>query len=82
MKAYYVWNFGATNGDDAVLIDAFDIHAGDFIADDFVDVIPDASGKLSTDANNGYIDTTAQIAEGKPITIRARNLITGKQFSY
>jgi hypothetical protein len=78
-KAFYVWNFGVGNGDNAVLIDAFDIQAGDFIPDDFVDVTP---GALTADANNGYIDTSTQIVAGNPIKISARDALPAKQFAY
>jgi hypothetical protein len=49
--AYYVWKFGQGGGDNAILIDAFDIQAGDFIPDDFVDVTPDPNGQLTVEAN-------------------------------
>jgi len=81
-KAYYVWDFGHGPGDNAILIDAFDIQLGDFIPDDFVDVAPDQGGALSADANNGYIDTTTQIPEGAKITITARNALPAKRFGY
>jgi hypothetical protein len=81
-KAYYVWDFGSVSGDNAILIDAFDIQLGDFIPDDFVDVTPDPSGTLSADANNGYIDTTTRIPEGTKVTIRARDALPAKRFGY
>lgn len=81
-KAYYVWNFGHGPGDNAVLIDAFDIELGDFIPDDFVDVTPDQGGALTAAANNGYIDTTTQIPKGATETIKARDRLPGKKFGY
>jgi hypothetical protein len=85
-KAYYVWNFGNIGGDNALLIDAFDVQAGDFIPDDFVDVKPDPNGKLTVEANNGYIDTTTEIAQIPPpppaITVTARDMLPSKKFAY
>ncbi|MDQ6891101.1 MAG: hypothetical protein M3167_00265 [Acidobacteriota bacterium] len=81
-KAYYVWSFGVGGGPNAVLIDAFDVQAGDFIADDFVDVTPDANGTLTSDANNGYLNTTTQIAQGASLKIKARDAFAAKQFGY
>lgn len=84
-KAYYVWNFGVGGGDNALLIDAFDVQAGDFFPDDFVDVNPDPKGTLTVEANNGYIDTTTEIAQGQPpplITVTARDFLPAKQFGY
>lgn len=81
-KAYYVWNFGQGAGDNAILIDAFDIQAGDFIPDDFVDVTPDQNGKLTGEANNGYIDTSTDIAQGTSIIVAARDTIHAKTFGY
>ena len=79
-KAYYVWEFGIGGGDNALLIDAFDVQAGDFIADDFVDATPN---EFTKDANEGYIDTTLQIIEGNAIQVRARNILpTNKSFGY
>jgi hypothetical protein len=75
-KAYYVRDIGIGGGNHGVFIDAFDVQAGDFIADDFVDVSPDdAARTLTTAANNGYIDTTAQIAAGSTIKITARHIL-------
>jgi hypothetical protein len=67
-----------------VFIDAFDIQAGDFIADDFVDVAPDDAIKtLTTSANNGFIDTSAQIILGITEKITARDALpSGKEFGY
>lgn len=83
-KAFYVRDIGLGGGNHAVLIDAFDVQAGDFIADDFVDVVPDDNKKsLTKDANNGYIDTTTQIAAGKELKITARQMLpTAKKFAY
>jgi len=83
-KAYYVWNFGVGGGDNALLIDAFDIQLGDFIPDDFVDATPDDGARtLTMDANNGYIDTSTQIAEGNALTVTARDTLRpNKQFGY
>ncbi len=87
-KAYYVWNFGVGPGDNALLIDAFDVQAGDFIPDDFVDVKPDPKGTLTTEANNGYIDTTTEIAQAQPgsppssLTVTARDMLPSKKFAY
>ncbi len=83
-KAYYVRDIGLGGGNHGVFIDAFDIQAGDFIPDDFVDVSPDNAAKtLTTSANNGYIDTTAQIPAGNSIKITARDLLpSSKLFGY
>jgi hypothetical protein len=81
-NAFYIWNFGEGGGDNAILIDAFDVQAGDFIADDFVNVTPDQNGKLTTEANNGYIDTSTDILPGLPIAVSARDSIYAKQFGY
>lgn len=81
-KAFYVWDFGNGEGPNAILLDAFDIQAGDFIGDDFVDVAPDADGSLTKDANNGYINTSTQLVQGTPITIAACDGLTHKQFAY
>jgi hypothetical protein len=83
-RLYYIaWGGGNGNGgDDAVLIDAFDIQAGDFFGDDFVDVSPDPGHTLTASANDGYIDTTSQIQQGTAETIAARDALLGKQFGY
>jgi len=81
-KAYYVWNFGQGGGPNAIEIDAFDVQAGDFIPDDFVDVVPDQNGRLTGEANNGYIDTSAEIPQSASITITSRDVIPGKKFGY
>ena len=65
-----------------MLIDAFDIQAGDFFADDFVDATPDPGNTLTPAANDGYIDTTTQIQQGTPLTVAARDTLFGKQFGY
>ncbi len=83
-NAYYVWDFGPSGpGPNALLIDAFDIEAGDFIPDDFVKVNPDPKGTLAAKANNGYINTSTEIAQGSPppaITVTALDLIA-RQFA-
>jgi hypothetical protein len=84
-KAYYVWNFGQGGGDNALLIDAFDLQAGDFIPDDFVDCTPDPGGLFTVKSNDWYNDTTADLAPGTPppsLTISARNIIPARQFAY
>jgi hypothetical protein len=56
--AIYYWDFADKGGGHGVYIDAFDDTRQEFIADDFVDVIPDdAKGQLTAEANNGYLDT-------------------------
>lgn len=80
-SAYYAWDGkggGGVGGEGggAVLIDAFDIEAGDFFAEDFVDVAPDPSGSLTSSANDGFIDTSGQIAAGTAITVTARDHMT------
>ena len=65
--AWYVWNLGGGAGAHAALLDAFDLTACEFIADEFVDVAPDSS--LSPEANNGLL-STENIVEEKVI---ARN---------
>jgi hypothetical protein len=86
-NAYYFWNFGTGGGDNAVYVDAFDVQAGAFLPDDFVDVAPDPGGALTVAGNNGYIDTTTQIAAGAAnrITITARSALPpagNRQFAY
>ena len=83
-KAYYVRDIGLGGGNHGVFIDAFNIQAGDFIADDFVDVLPDDIARtLTASANNGYIDTTAQIVPGSTIQITARDFLpSNKLFGY
>ena len=92
-KAYYVWNFGAGPGDNVLEIDAFDIQAGDFIPDDFVDASPDPGGALTVKANNGIIDTTtdipgppAPLPAGSPappsLKVSARDTLPAKKFGY
>jgi hypothetical protein len=83
-KLYYIdrGGVGVPGGDGAVLIDAFDIQAGDFFPDDFVDVTPDPGHTLTPAANDGYIDTTSQIQQPTALTIAARDSIPGKQFGY
>jgi hypothetical protein len=86
-KAYYIWNFaggggGNGGGDNPLLIDAFDIQMGDFIGDDFVDVTPDQNGTLTSEANNGFIDTTAEIAQGSSLKVAARDALPAKAFGY
>lgn len=79
-KAFYVWDFGRGPGAHAILLDAFDVQAGDFLADDFVDAIP---ATLTADANNGYINTTTQIPAGQVVKITARDaLYPNKTFAY
>jgi hypothetical protein len=78
--AYYVWAFGPGSGDNALLIDAFDIDQGGFIPDDFVDASPDPGGALTLAANDGYIDTDTQITAAT--TIAARDSLPAKQFAY
>ena len=56
--AWYIEG-GGGNGGPALLIDAFDVDIGDFVLDDFVDVVTDAS--LTADANlDGVVPTSAQ----------------------
>ena len=70
-KAYYVWNQGGGGGDHALLIDAFDINAQDFLGDDFVTADPDPNGTLIVAANDGYINTSTQIAKSIDLRIGA-----------
>lgn len=70
-RAWYVWNFGGGPGDNGVYIDAFDVIAGNFIPDDFVDVSPDRTGTLTDAANDGFIDTDL-LTETEVITARER----------
>ena len=82
-KAFYVRDVGTGPGNHAVLIDAFDVQAGDFLADDFVDVTPDPAHTLTPHANDGYIDTTTEIADGNSINISTRDFLLGnRQFGY
>lgn len=82
-KAFYVRDVGVGEGDHAVLIDAFDVQAGDFIADDFVDVTPDPTSTLTLHGNDGYINTRTEIANGNSIKISTRDLLlSNRQFGY
>lgn len=56
--AIYYWDFDDGEGEHAVFLDAFDDTNQQFIADDFVDVIPDDEvGILTGEANNGRLRT-------------------------
>jgi hypothetical protein len=58
--AWYIEGDG--NGAPALLIDAFDVDIGDFVLDDFVDVVTDAS--LTAEANlDGIVPTTGGAEE-------------------
>jgi hypothetical protein len=84
-KLYYVTLSGGTGpgGDDGfLLIDAYDVQAGDFFGDDFVDVSPDPDHTLAPAANDGYIDTTSQIQQGTALTVAARDGLPNRQFGY
>ncbi len=88
--AYYSWDFPSGGGPNALIIDAFDIQAGDFIPDDFVDAKPDPTGQLTIEANNGFIDTSNEIAPQGPgapppppsLTVSARDSLPAKKFAY
>jgi hypothetical protein len=72
--AIYYWNFGDGAGEHAVFIDAFDDTNQEFIAQDFVDVIPDnEKGTLTAEANEGRLSTEA--IEKTGVLIRARSTI-------
>lgn len=74
-RAYYVWNQGGGPGNHALLIDAFDIDAGDFLADDFVTVTPDDPRQsLTLAANDGYLNTSQQILPGVELTVAATDI--------
>jgi len=68
--AWYV-EPGNGPGTPALLIDAFDVDIGDFVLDDFVDVVTDAS--LTAEANlDGIVPTTSQTEDVRAYTsIRA-----------
>jgi len=71
--AWYIPGGGNGNGGPGVYIDAFDVNVGNFVDDDFVDVVTDAS--LTAAANNdGFVPTAS--AED----IRAYNLIHAVPF--
>lgn len=53
--AWYVWDFGGGPGAHGAYLDAFDVTEGQFIPDDFVDVVPDSS--LTPQANDGLLPT-------------------------
>jgi len=73
--AWYTWDFGGGPGDNGIYVDAFDITAGDFVADDFVNVAPDDPQlTLTKVANEGLVDSDAQIVANNPITISATDL--------
>lgn len=80
--AYYHRDPGLGGGDNGLFIDAFDINLNDFIADDFVDVTPDAYGELSKQANNGFIDTDKSIGEGEKLNVSAKKLISRNSKSF
>jgi hypothetical protein len=75
-KAFYVWDLDAGPGENKVLIDAFDIAAGEPFGDDFVDVDPQALTAVANDM--GEIDTETQIAPKAKATIIARDPLIGK----
>jgi hypothetical protein len=58
-KAWYVWDLGTGPGAHGAYLDAFDVSAGDFIPDDFVDVSPDErpERRRTQEANNGFLVT-------------------------
>jgi hypothetical protein len=75
--AYFVRDIGVGGGDHGIFIDAFDVQAGDFIADDFVVVSPDDAGHtLTASANNGYFDTTTQLSKGNPVKVTALDVLS------
>lgn len=59
--AWYVWDLKGGAGPHAAYLDAFDITACEFIADDFVDVAPDSS--LTGEANDGLLWTERIVNE-------------------
>jgi len=70
--AWYIEGDGGSGPpSDALLIDAFDVDIGDFVLDDFVDVVTDAS--LTADANlDGIVPTSARTEDVRAYTsIRA-----------
>jgi hypothetical protein len=69
-------------GDGFLLIDAYDVQAGDFFGDDFVDASPDPGHTLTPAANDGYIDTTTQVEQGTALTVAARDSLSNRQFGY
>lgn len=84
-NAFYVRNFDEGGpGDEALFVDMFDITSGAFIAPDFVDVTPDPTGALTVAGNNGYIDTSTQIAAGanNRITVAARDQVINWKFDH
>jgi hypothetical protein len=83
-KLYYVTLGGGIvpGSDGFLLIDAFDVQAGDFFGDDFADANPDPDHTLTPAANDGYIDTASQIQEGTALTVAARDRLSNRQFGY
>lgn len=82
-KAFFVYDFGTGPGDHGVFVDAFDVQAGDFIGDDFVDVVPDPNGSLTVSANNGFLNTTTQVGAGATVKVVARDFLPpNKQFGW
>ena len=84
-KLYYVpigGGPGVGPNDGYLLIDAYDVQAGDFFGDDFVDASPDPSLTLTPAANDGYIDTTTQVEQGAALTVAARDVLSNRQFAY
>jgi hypothetical protein len=59
--AWYVWDLGGGVGPHAAYLDAFDLTACEFIADEFVDVVPDRS--LTPEANDGLLSTENIVEE-------------------
>jgi hypothetical protein len=74
-KAWYKWNLAGWGGNNAILLDMFNIDLGDFVGPDFVDVAPNNTGTLTTAANNGSIDTDTQIKKDDVEVIKARDMV-------
>lgn len=72
-KAFFFWDLGAGPGEHAVYLDAFDRTAGEFIPQDFVDVVTNSPESPRTaEANDGQLFTAAI----GPTKITAREVIT------
>ena len=73
--AWYVWDQGAGPGQHGILIDAFDMDSGDWMAEDFVQVHPD-DGTLTAAANDGFMPTGGLAPPPASATITALDLNT------
>lgn len=74
--AWYFWDFGPGGGEHGIYLDAFDVDAQDWLAQDFVMVEPDPQHTLTPLANEGVLTTTAEHILNDSVTIRALPTLT------